>query len=150
MSARRFLPIASIAAVSLAAGGTALAASAGTDSAITVSPRTTVAAAPANSPIDFPGARDARAGKPLPAGNVVVGRAVKFTRGTEVAYAGITVRCPVGKSLRTLGSLGAAAPQVLRPLHYVGRRQVDVMVTYDARTAKVGQTVDGTVLALCH
>jgi hypothetical protein len=150
MSARCFLPIATLAAVSLAAGGTALAASAGTDSAITVSPRTTVASAPANSPISFPGARDARAGKPLPSGNVVVGRAVKFTRGSEVAYAGITVRCPAGKTLRTFGRVGAVAPQLLRPLYYVGHRQADVLVTYDARTVKVGQSVDGTVLALCH
>src|SRR3954454_3402329 len=150
MSARRFLPIVTLAAVSLAAGGTALAASTGTDSAITVSPRTTVASAPANSPIDFPGARAARAGKPLPSGNVVVGRAVKFTRGSDVAYADLTLRCPAGKTLRTLGRLGAVGPQVVRPLHYVGRRQVEVLVTYNAKAVKVGQSVEGTALALCH
>src|SRR5215217_1882583 len=92
-----FLPIA-VAGLSLAAGGTALAASAGTDNQISVSPRTTVASAPADSPIDFAGASDARRGKPLRAGNVVVGRAVQFTRGTEVAYASLTLRCPAGKA----------------------------------------------------
>jgi hypothetical protein len=150
MTTRRLLPIASLAAVSLAASGTALAASAGTDTAITVSPRTTVASAPAKSPISFPGARDARAGKPLARGNVVVGRAVKFTRGSEVAYAGITVRCPAGKTLRSFGRVGGVAPQLLRPRDYVGRRQADLLVWFDARTVKVGQSVDGTVLALCH
>src|SRR4051812_24487566 len=100
MTVRCFLPIA-VAGLLLAAGGTALAASAGTDNEISVSSRTTVASAPADSPIDFPGASDARRGKPLPSGNVVVGRTVRFTRGTEVAYAALTMRCPAGKVLRT-------------------------------------------------
>ena len=99
MTVRRFLPIA-VAALSLAVAGTALAAAAGTDSQITVSPRTTVAKAPDNSPIDFAGARDARRGKPLASGNVVIGRKVSFTRGDEVAYASLTMRCPSGKTLR--------------------------------------------------
>jgi hypothetical protein len=149
MTVRRFLPIA-VAAVSLAVAGSALAAQAGTDSEITVSPRTTVAKAPDNSPIDFAGAKDARRGRPLPSGNVVVGRAVRFTRGDEVAYASITMRCPAGKALRTLGSTGDVGPQVQRPLDYVGRRQVDVLVDYDAKRVKVGQSVEGTVLALCR
>ena len=149
MTVRRFLPIA-VAALSLAVAGTALAASAGVDSEISVSPRTTVASAPDNSPINFAGAADARRGKPLPSGNVVVGRKVDMTRGDEVAYASITMRCPSGTVLRTLGRTGDVGPQVERPLHYVGRRQVDVMVTYDAHKTKVGQSVEGTVLALCH
>jgi hypothetical protein len=150
MTVRRFLPICIIAGLSLLVAATALAASAGTDNEISVSPRTSVATAPADSPIDFAGAKDARRGKPLPAGNVVVGRAVRFTRGSEVAYASLTMRCPAGKSLRTLSNTGDVAPQVLRPLHYVGRRQVDVMATFNAKKTKVGQSVEGTVLALCH
>jgi hypothetical protein len=149
MTVRRFLPI-SVAVLSLAVAGTALAASAGTDSEITVSPRTTVAKAPGSSPIDFAGAPDARRGKPLPSGNVVVGRKVSFTRGDEVAFASLTMRCPSGTSLRTLGRTGDVGPQVERPIHYVGRRQVNVLVDYDARRTKVGQSVEGTVLALCR
>jgi hypothetical protein len=149
MSARRFLPIAA-AAVCLAAAGTAVAATSGADSTITVSPRTTVASAPDNSPIDFAGASDARRGKPLPKGNVVVGRAAKFERGSEVAYATLTMSCPSGKALRTLGRTGGVAPQVMHPIHYVGKRSVEVLVTYDASKVKVGDTADGTVLALCH
>jgi hypothetical protein len=149
MTVRRFLPII-VAVLSLAVAGTALAATAGTDSEIIVSPRTTVAKAPDNSPIDFAGASDARRGKPLPSGNVVVGRKVRFTRGDEVAYASLTMRCPSGKSLRTLGLTGDVAPQPMRPLHYVGRRQVDVLVTFNAHRTKVGQSVEGTVLALCR
>jgi hypothetical protein len=150
MTVRRLLPIA-VAGLTLAVGGTALAASAsGTDSQITVSSRTTVAKAPDNSPISFAGAKDARRGKPLASGNVVVGRNVKFTRGSEVAYASLTLRCPSGTALRTLGQMGGVGPQVVRPIHYVGRKQVDVMVTYDTSRAKVGDSVEGTVLALCR
>lgn len=99
---------------------------------------------------DFAGAKDARAGRPLPAGNVVVGRVVRFTRGSELAYAAITMRCPAGKVLRTLGQTGDVGPQVLRPLRYTGRCSVDVVVDFDARRVKVGQTAEGTVLALCR
>jgi hypothetical protein len=150
MTVRRFLPIYIAAGLSLAVAATALAASAGTDNEITVSPRTTVAEAPADSPVDFAGAKDARRGQPLPVGNVVVGRVVRFTRGSEAAYASMTMRCPSGKSLRTLGLTGDVGPQPMRPLHYVGRRQVDVLVTFDAHKTKVGQSVEGTVLALCR
>jgi len=150
MTVRRFLPIYIAAGLSLVLAATALAASAGTDNEISVSPRTTVAKAPADSPVDFAGAKDARRGQPLPLGNVVVGRVVRFTRGSEVAYASLMLRCPSGKSLRTLGNTGDVAPQVVRPLHYVGRRQVDVLATFDAHKVKVGQSVEGTVLALCH
>jgi hypothetical protein len=149
MTVRRFLPI-TVVALSLAAAGTALAAGAGTDTQISVSPRTTVAKAPADSPIDFPGARDARRGKPLPSGNVVVGRAVRFTRGSEVAFASLTMRCPAGKVLRTLGRTGDVAPQDPRPVRYVGRRSVEVLVDFDARRVEVGQTAEGTMLALCR
>jgi hypothetical protein len=150
MTVRRYLPIA-VAVLSLAAGGTALAATtAGTDSQISVSSRTTVAKAPDNSPISFAGAPDARRGKPLKSGNVVVGRTVKFTRGSEVAFAAITMRCPAGTTLRTLGQTGHVAPQVVRPLRYAGHKQVDVTVDYDAKRVKVGDNAEGTVLALCH
>jgi hypothetical protein len=149
MTVRRFLPIA-VAALSLAVAGTALAASASTDSEISVSSRTTVAQAPDTSPISFAGARDARRGKPLASGNVVVGRKVQFTRGSEVAYASMTMSCPAGTTLRTLGLTGDVAPQPERPLDYAGHKQVDVLVTYNAHAAKVGQNVDGTVLALCR
>jgi hypothetical protein len=150
MTVRRFLPIYIAAGLSLLVAATALAASAGADNEISVSPRTIVADAPADSPIDFAGAKDARRGHPLPLGNVVVGRVVRFMRGSEAAYASMTMRCPAGKSRRTLGNTGDVGPQVLRPLHYVGRRQVDVMVTFNAQETKVGQSVEGTVLALCH
>jgi hypothetical protein len=150
MTVRRYLPIA-VAGLTLAVGGTALAASAaGTDSQITVSSRTTVAKAPDNSPISFGGAPDARRGKPLKSGNIVIGRHVQFTRGSEVAFASITLRCPSGSALRTLGRTGDVAPEVVRPLNYVGHKQVEVMVDYDARHTKVGDSVQGTVLALCR
>jgi hypothetical protein len=133
-----------------AAAGTALAAEQGTDSQITISPRTVVAAAGQTSPVDVGGVRAVRAGKPIPSGYVLVGRHVKFTRGTEVGYGALTMRCPSGKTLRGLARQGQVGPQVVRDTHYPGKRSVDLIVTYDVNRTPVGGTAEGTVLALCR
>jgi hypothetical protein len=139
------------AAATLAGAGASAASAQSADSVVTVSPRSVVAAAPANSPIDFAGVRTARRGRPLPADNVVIGRKVAITRGSEVAYGALTLRCPADHPrLRSLGFTGQVAPQVLFPLRYVGKRAVNVMVTYNARAIPVGGTAQGTVLALCR
>jgi hypothetical protein len=101
-----------------AAAGTAVAAEQGTDSQITISPRTVVASAGQTSPVDVGGVRAVRAGKPIPTGYVLVGRHVKFTRGTEVGYGALTMRCPSGKTLRGLARQGQVGPQVVRDTHY--------------------------------
>ena len=141
-----------LAATATLAGGAVSAASAqSADSVVTVSPRSVVATAPANSPIDFAGVRSARRGRPLPADNIVIGRKVSMTRGSEVAYGALTLRCPADHPrLRSLGFTGQVAPQVLFPRNYAGKRSVNVMVTYNARTVPVGGTAQGTVLALCR
>jgi hypothetical protein len=133
-----------------AAAGTALAASSGTDSQITISPRTVVAAAGQKSPVDVGGVRSVRAGKPIPAGYVLTGRHVKFTRGTEAGYGALTMRCPAGKTLRGLARQGKVGPQVYRDTNYPGKRSVDVIVDYDANHTPVGGTAEGDVLALCR
>jgi len=133
-----------------AAAGTALAASQGTDSQVTISPRTVVAAAGQTSPVDVGGVRAVRAGKPIPAGYVLVGRHVKFTRGTEAGYGALTMRCPSGKTLRGLARQGNVGPQVYRDVNYPGKRSVNVIVDYDANHTPVGGTAEGTVLALCR
>jgi hypothetical protein len=133
-----------------AAAGTALAASQGTDSQVTISPRTVVASAGQTSPVDVGGVRAVRAGKPIPSGYVLVGRHVKFTRGTEVGYGALTMRCPSGTKLRGLARQGQIGPQVYRDTRYPGKRAVDVIVTYDANHTPVGGTAEGTVLALCR
>jgi hypothetical protein len=146
---RILLALAVVGAVA-AAGGTALAAAQGTDSQVTISPRTVVASAGQTSPVDVGGVRAVRAGKPIPAGYVLVGRHVKFTRGTEVGYGALTMRCPAGKTLRGLARQGAVGPQVVRDTHYPGKRSVDLIVDYNARIVPVGGTVEGDVLALCR
>ena len=133
-----------------AGAGTALAASQGTDSQVTISPRTVVASAGQTSPVDVGGVRAVRAGKPIPSGYVLVGRHVKFTRGTEAGYGALTMRCPSGKTLRGLARQGQIGPQVVRDMHYPGKRSVDLIVTYDANHTPVGGTAEGTVLALCR
>jgi hypothetical protein len=146
---RILLALAVVGAVA-AAAGTALAAEQGTDSQVTISPRTIVAAAGQTSPVDVGGVRAVRAGKPIPSGYVLVGRHVKFTRGTEVGYGALTMRCPPGKTLRGLARQGQVGPQVVRDTHYPGKRSVDLIVTYDVNRTPVGGTAEGTVLALCR
>ena len=146
---RILLALAVVAAVA-AAAGTALAAGQGTDSQVTISPRTVVASAGQTSPVDVGGVRAVRAGKPIPAGYVLVGRHVKFTRGTEVGYGALTMRCPSGKTLRGLARQGQVGPQVVRDTQYPGKRSVDLIVMYDANHTPVGGTAEGTVLALCR
>ena len=133
-----------------AAAGTALAATSGTDSQITISPRAVVASAGQKSPVDVGGVRSVRAGKPIPSGYVLVGRHVKFTRGTEAGYGALTMRCPAGKTLRGLARQGQVGPQVVRRTPYPGKRSVFVIVDYNTRATPVGGPAEGTVLALCR
>src|SRR5215211_9246976 len=70
---RILLALAVVGAVA-AAAGTALAAEQGTDSQVTISPRTVVASAGQTSPVDVGGVPAVRAGKPIPSGYVLVGR----------------------------------------------------------------------------
>jgi hypothetical protein len=51
----------------IAAAGTAIAGSSGSDSQVTISPRAVVAVAGQPSPVDVGGVRAVRAGKPIPA-----------------------------------------------------------------------------------
>ncbi|MBA3326927.1 MAG: hypothetical protein H0T43_01330 [Solirubrobacterales bacterium] len=133
---------------SLGAGGVAVAAQA-PDSTTSVSPREFISA-PQNSPIDFPGARTARQGKPLPRGYTVVARKVKITRGGEVAWAALRLTCPSGKTMRTGGSRGAVGLQPTRGASYVGKRSMVAIVNFDARATGVGETAEGTVYGLCR
>ena len=146
---RIILSLAVVGAVA-AAAGTALAAAQGSDSQVTISPRTVVASAGQTSPVDVGGVRAVRAGKPIPAGYVLVGRHVKFTRGTEAGFGALTMRCPAGKTLRGLARQGQVGPQVYRDVNYPGKRSVNLIVDYDANHTPVGGTVEGTVLALCR
>jgi hypothetical protein len=146
---RILLALAVVGAVAGAAG-TALAASQGTDSQITISPRTVVASAGQTSPVDVGGVPAVRAGKTIPAGYVLVGRHVKFTRGTEAGFGALTMRCPSGKTLRGLARQGQVGPQVVRDTRYSGKRSVALIVDYDANHTPVGGTAEGTVLALCR
>ena len=91
-----------------------------------------------------------RAGKRIPARYVLIGRHVRFVRGTEAGFGALTMGCPAGKTLRGLARQGDVGPQVYRNVDYIGKRSVDVIVDYDANRTPVGATVEGTVLALCR
>lgn len=151
MSSRlRILISLGVVAALAALAGTALAAGQGTDSQVTVSSRAVVAAAGQTSPVDVGGVRAVRAGKPIPAGYVLVGRHVKFVRGSEAAYGALHMTCPAGKTLRGLARQGQVGPQVYRGTNYSGKRSVDVIVDFNANKTPVGATAEGDVLALCR
>jgi len=135
----------------LGAAGTAVAQQGQpVDSQVTVGNRTVVAAPGQVSPVSVGGVRAIRAGKPVPAGYRLIGRKVTFVRGSEAAYGYMTLRCPVGRTLRGLANQGAAGFAVQRSRNYVGKRSVDVTTFFNANRTPVGQTVSGTILAACR
>jgi hypothetical protein len=135
-------------AAALAGAAGAYAASAESDTTTSVSPRVLLSA-PDRSPVDFPGVAKARAGEPLPAGYVAVGRDVQITRGGEVAYAALRMSCPAGKTWRTGASDGDIGVTVLDRV-VSKKRSVLVMASFDTHTTAVGETAAGTIYALCR
>ena len=144
---RRAIAATLAAVTTLAAGAGVALADAAADTTIAVSPRTLVAA-PQNSPIDFAGVANARAGKSLPNGYVAVARAVTFTRGGESAFAAMRMTCPKGKSWRT-GGAGGDLEVVVLDRRALGKRSVLVMAS--PRAAGIsGEVVGGTAYGLCR
>ena len=99
---RRTIAAALAATVALGAGGTALAATAGSDAptTVTVAPAPTLKAGTI-APFDAPGVRSIRQGKAIPAGYVLIGFKVKVDRGAKMAGAPCASLAG-GKRLRTL------------------------------------------------
>ncbi len=148
MSKLRF----SRAALCAAAASLTLAAPAAAetaDTAISVSPRTQLAA-PAASPVTFPGVTRVREGEPLPRGWVVVSRDVRITRGGEVAFAAFRMTCPAGRTWRSGTSGGDVLANVLDRNARSQKRSVLVMATFATREVRVGEDATGTVYALCR
>ena len=137
---------ASLAAVAaLGAGGTALAASGDSPAptTITVVPAPTLKAG-AIAPSDAPGAHTIRAGKPIPAGYVLVGYRVTVVKGAKAAGAALRFACPAGTVLRTFDTTGSAGFAAQRD--YVGHQVTYVTSMPDSRRA----TSDGRVYAVCR
>jgi hypothetical protein len=149
MSSTRFTRAAAALMATVAAlGGAAIAiAEAPADTTMSVSPRTSVAA-PARSPIGFPGIPGVAAGRPLPKGYVAVARDVRITRGGETAFAAMRMTCPAGKSWRTGAVSGDVGVSVL-DRRIAGKRSVLVLASAAPRIA-AGDTATGTVFALCR
>jgi hypothetical protein len=122
-------------------------AEAPTDTTMSVSPRTLVAA-PARSPVDFPGVPGALASRPLPQGYVAVAREVRITPGGEPAYAALRMTCPNGKTWRTGAATGDVGVSVL-DRRIAGKRSVLVLASPVPGVA-AGDTATGTVFALCR
>jgi hypothetical protein len=148
MSSHRFTRAAAAAVAVIATLGAGVAiAESPADTTMSVSPRTVVAA-PARSPLDFPGVPGAVAGRPLPTGYVVVARDVRITPGGETAFAALRMTCPKGKTWRTGGTGGDVGVSVL-DRRIAGKRSVLVLASAVPRVA-MGDTASGTVYALCR
>jgi hypothetical protein len=150
MSSHRFTRAAAAAVAGIAALGAGVGvaiAESPADTTMSVSPRTVVAA-PARSPLDFPGVPGAVAGRPLPKGYVVVARDVRITRGAEPAFAALRMTCPAGKTWRTAGAAGDVGVSVL-DRRIAGKRSVLALASAVPRVA-AGQSATGTVYALCR
>ncbi len=142
-------PLAAAAVSLLAAAAVAAAVEpGGQDTTMAVSPRVLIAA-PARSPVDFPGVPRARAGRPLPRGYVAVARDVRITRGGEVAYAALRMACPARRTWRTAAVDGELGASVLDRV-VSRKRSVLVMATVDTRLTAPGETATGTIYALCR
>jgi putative intracellular protease/amidase len=149
MSSIRSTWVAAVAAgvASLAAAGLAIA-EAPTDTTISVSPRTAVAA-PQRSPFAFPGVPDVAEGRPLPAGYVAIARDVSISRGGgETAFAAMRMTCPKGRTWRTGGASGEISVSVL-DRRAAGKRSVLVLASAAPQVA-AGETATGTIHALCR
>ena len=142
----------------LLATGAAIAQNQSGDAAMTVGNRTIITGQDP-SPVDFPGLRGDRPGRPLPAGYAAVGYRVTITRGAVKALPTFVVRCPAGKRLVTMAaSDGRLAPQVVgltpfvrrRAFEYAGSPSWGVVVDFNSRGVTTGQTVSGTVYGLCR
>jgi hypothetical protein len=148
VSRRSHAAVLPVFAALIGAAGAYAATDRGPDTTAAVSSRVLIAA-PDRSPVDFPGVARARAGAPLPAGYVAVGRAVRLTRGAEVAHVALALSCPGGKTWRTGSAAGDISVTVLD--RAVSRkRAVLVMASFHPRETAVGQTAAGTVYALCR
>ena len=145
----------------LLAGGAAIAQTGaptapGTTS-MSVGPRVELPAG-AIDPTDFPGVHDDRRGQPIPSRFRAISYAVSITRGTTETYPTFTVRCPAGRKLFTFASTGGVGPQIVgytpfirrRGFDYSGKSSWGVVADYNRRDVKVGETVTGTVYAICR
>jgi hypothetical protein len=149
MSSIRFTwaAIALVATVAALGGGAIAIAEAPADTTMSVSPRTSIAA-PARSPIGFPGVPGVAAARPLPKGYVAVARDVRITRGGETAFAAMRMTCPTGKTWRTGAVSGDVGVSVL-DRRIAGKRSVLLLASAAPRIA-AGDTATGTVFALCR
>ena len=141
----RTVAAAMAATVALAAGGTALAATGGSDAptTVTVTPAPTLQAGTI-APFDAPGVRAIRRGKPIPSGYVLTGFKIKVDRGAKMAGAALRFACPDGKRLRTFGVTGHAG--FASDGHYVDHKVAWVTSTPSA--ANAGS--EGTLYAVCR
>jgi len=131
-----------LAASVLSAGAVTTANAVDGDTAVTIgAPKPLVAGDKA--PFDAAGVKAIRRGKTIPAGYVLVGRAVNIDAGTGAAGAAVRLSCTGGKTLRTLGSTGNAGLQIGRT--YVGRKFTNVM-----SLGTRGGDASGAVYGVCR
>ena len=98
------------------------------------------------SPVDGPGVKSIRRGKPIPAGYKIVARDVILTRGSQAGWGAFRMQCPKGTLTLTLAGRGGVGPQLVGKYHTT---YVTVIADYGP-AVKPGQTVSGTDYLICH
>lgn len=152
--------LAAAAATALLAAGGAYAVDVALDpatSAVTLSKPFQIKAGETN-PTDFPGLKGDKPGEPLPKGYVAVGYKVTVTQGSDFLHPSFTMRCPAGRGLYTFATEGKVTAQIVGPnpfvrrarYDYQGKRSWAVIVDYNRRELREGQTISGTVYGLCR
>jgi hypothetical protein len=104
---------------------------------------------PKTSPVKI---GDARAGKPLPKGDVLASRAVTVTRGKDSGKStnAVTLSCPGQRTVSAIAdskSLGKPLPYTFNSKSTYGRPTAKVYPT--AYDLKAGKSRKGTLYALC-
>lgn len=146
------------AALALVGAGAAIAQQGepGTSTA-SVGPRTELAPG-TRWPVNFPGIRGDDAHQVIPSKYRVVKYHVSFVRGAQAVYTTFTARCPGGRTLQTFAYSGSVYPQIVgrtpfirrTTFDYVGQPSWGIVVDFNARTSKPGDTVSGTIYAVCR
>lgn len=126
-------------------------------STVTVGPRTELPSG-ARWPTDFPGIRNDDAHQVIPSKYRVYAYRVSFVRGSQSVYATFTARCPdKQRGLQTFAYTGDVYPQIIgrttysrrREFDYVGQKSWGIVVDFNPRASKPGDTVSGTIYAVC-
>lgn len=83
---------------------------------------------------------------------------LSVTRGAQAVYPAFTARCPGRRLLQTFAVTGPVSPQIVGPnpfvrrraFDYAGKREWGIIVDFNTHASKPGDTLTGTIYAVCR